>query len=287
MGDFSRYNTVLPLQQKADMLDALLPWLVAVRTQRARSVLRLHSDHGGKFTSGRLEKLCRAEGIRQMYLLLGSPQQNGVAERCVDLVMEITRTSMRRASIPHFRWPFVVYYGTRQLDLWPRVSCPHVLLTLHLGPLPLPQAQPLSLQQPIVVDSGGVAAGHAGFGGAVAVGALAPAPAATIAATATTVAVAAAIVVANGRPSSSWPQPLNDHPPSSSSPVPLPDPSLARFPPPLPWDLSFASSLWARRHSRARPSSHVPTFHSIALLSLPPRVPTPVCSLPPQSSITF
>ncbi|CAI7880542.1 unnamed protein product [Closterium sp. NIES-53] len=137
MGDFSRYNTVLPLQQKADMLDALLPWLVAVRTQRARSVLRLHSDHGGKFTSGRLEKLCRAEGIRQMYLLLGSPQQNGVAERCVDLVMEITRTSMRRASIPHFRWPFVVYYGTRQLDLWPRVSCPHVLLTLHLGPLVL------------------------------------------------------------------------------------------------------------------------------------------------------
>ncbi|CAI7879441.1 unnamed protein product [Closterium sp. NIES-54] len=60
-----------------------------------------------------------------------SPQQNGIAERRIGLVMEVARTSMIHAAAPHFHWPFVVRYAAHQLNLWPRLSLPETSPTLH------------------------------------------------------------------------------------------------------------------------------------------------------------
>ncbi|CAI5956166.1 unnamed protein product [Closterium sp. NIES-64] len=87
-------------------------------------VLRLHSDRGGEFSSDLLAALCAEHGIRQMFMLPASPQQNGVAECRIGLVMEVARTSMIHAAAPHFLWPFAVRYAAHQLNLWPRVSLP-------------------------------------------------------------------------------------------------------------------------------------------------------------------
>ncbi|CAI7908153.1 unnamed protein product, partial [Closterium sp. NIES-53] len=71
-------------------------------------VLRLHSDRGGEFSSDLLREFCRGEGILQSFTLPASPQQNGIAERRIGLVME---------------------YAAHQLNLWP-------LLPPHLAPCP-------------------------------------------------------------------------------------------------------------------------------------------------------
>ncbi|CAI7742514.1 unnamed protein product [Closterium sp. NIES-54] len=108
--DYSRYTTVFPLCSKGEVLDVLIPWIRAVRLQlRERfdsdlPVLSLHSDRGGEFSSDLLQHFCRGEGILQSFTLLASPQQNGIAERCIGLVME--------------------------LNLWPRVSLPETSPTL-------------------------------------------------------------------------------------------------------------------------------------------------------------
>ncbi|CAI7869952.1 unnamed protein product [Closterium sp. NIES-53] len=85
-------------------------------------VLRLHSDRGGEFSSDLLRKFCRGEGILYSFTFPAFPQQNGVAERRIGLVMEVARISMVHAAAPHFLWPFAVQYATHQLNLWPRVS---------------------------------------------------------------------------------------------------------------------------------------------------------------------
>ncbi|CAI7775065.1 unnamed protein product [Closterium sp. NIES-53] len=87
-------------------------------------VLLLHSDRGGEFSSDLLRDFCRGEGILQSFMLPDSPQQNGIAERRIGLVMEVARTSMIHAAAPHFLWPFTVRYAAHQLNLWPRVSFP-------------------------------------------------------------------------------------------------------------------------------------------------------------------
>ncbi|CAI7919559.1 unnamed protein product [Closterium sp. NIES-53] len=134
--DYTRYTTVFPLQRKGDVPAVLIPWIRAARLQlreRFQSdfpVLRLHSDRGGEFSSDLLAAFYAEHGIRQTFTLPASPQQNGVAERRIGLVMEVARTSMIHAAAPHFLWSFAVRYAAHQLNLWPRVSLPETSPTM-------------------------------------------------------------------------------------------------------------------------------------------------------------
>ncbi|CAI7912058.1 unnamed protein product [Closterium sp. NIES-54] len=134
--DYSRYTMVFPLRSKGDVTEVLINWIRAARLQLRESfgshfpVLRLHSDRGGEFSSARLGAFCRAQGIRQTFTLPASPQQNGIAERCIGMVMDVARTSMIHAAAPHFLWPFAVQYAAHQLNLQPPVSLPETSPTL-------------------------------------------------------------------------------------------------------------------------------------------------------------
>ncbi|CAI7898490.1 unnamed protein product [Closterium sp. NIES-53] len=59
-------------------------------------VLRLHSDRGGEFSSDLLRDFCHGEGILQSFTLSESPQENGIAERRIGLVMEVGDASVFR-----------------------------------------------------------------------------------------------------------------------------------------------------------------------------------------------
>ncbi|CAI7742287.1 unnamed protein product [Closterium sp. NIES-54] len=135
--DYTQYTTVFPLRSKGEVVDVLIPWIRTVRLQlRERfgtdlPVLRLHFVRGGEFSSDLLRDFCRGEGILQSFTLPASPQQNGIAERRIGLVMEVARTSMIHAAAPHFLWLFAVQYAAHQLNLWPRVSLPETSPMLH------------------------------------------------------------------------------------------------------------------------------------------------------------
>ncbi|CAI7834314.1 unnamed protein product, partial [Closterium sp. NIES-53] len=101
--DYSRYTIVFPLRSK---------------------------DRGGDFSSNLLISFCCMEGIRRMFTLPASPQQNGIAERRIGMVMDVTPTSMIHATAPHFLWPFAVQYAAHQINLQPRVSLPETTPTL-------------------------------------------------------------------------------------------------------------------------------------------------------------
>ncbi|CAI7786939.1 unnamed protein product [Closterium sp. NIES-54] len=134
--DYSRYTTVFPLRSKGEVTEVLIDWIRVARLQlRERfgsdfPVLRLHSDRGGEFSSDLLRAFCRAEAIRQTFSLPASPQQNGIAERRIGMVMDVARASMIHAAAPHFLWPFAVQYAAHQINLQPRVSLPETSPTL-------------------------------------------------------------------------------------------------------------------------------------------------------------
>ncbi|CAI7910493.1 unnamed protein product [Closterium sp. NIES-54] len=134
--DYSRYTTVFPLRSKGEVTEVLIDWIRVNHLQlRERfgsdfPVLRLHSDRGGEFSSDLLRAFCRAEGIRQTFTLPASPQQNGIAERRIGMVMDVARTSMIHVAAPHFLWPFAVQYAAHQIKLQPRVSLPETSPTL-------------------------------------------------------------------------------------------------------------------------------------------------------------
>ncbi|CAI7896452.1 unnamed protein product [Closterium sp. NIES-53] len=95
--------TTAPLQTlhmdvKGEVSAVLIPWIRTVRLQlRERfgqdlPVLLLHSDRGGEFSSDLLRDFCHGEGILLSFALPYSPQQNGIAERRIGLVMETSPT---------------------------------------------------------------------------------------------------------------------------------------------------------------------------------------------------
>ncbi|CAI7808116.1 unnamed protein product [Closterium sp. NIES-54] len=147
--DYTRYTTVFPLRRKADVSGVLIPWIRATRRQlrerfsRDFPVLRLHSERGDEFSSDLLAEFYRDEGIVQSFTLPASPQKNGIAERRIDLIIEVARTSMIHAAAPHFLWPFAVQYAAHQLNLWPR------------GPAPsgVSQVDPPPLVEPLEISS--------------------------------------------------------------------------------------------------------------------------------------
>ncbi|CAI7893119.1 unnamed protein product [Closterium sp. NIES-53] len=99
--DYSHYTTVFPLRSKGETEARSFP-----------------------------PTSCRSEGIRQTFRLPTSPQQNGIAERRIGMIMEVAHTSMIHAAAPHFLWPFAVQYAAHQINLQPRVSLPKTTLTL-------------------------------------------------------------------------------------------------------------------------------------------------------------
>ncbi|CAI7912780.1 unnamed protein product [Closterium sp. NIES-54] len=134
--DYSRYTTVFPLRRKGEVTEVLIDWIRSTHRQLSESfgsdlpVLRLHSDRGGEFSSDLLRAFCRAEGIHQTFTFPASPQQNGIAERRIGMVMDVARTSMIHAAAPHFMWPFAVQYAAHQINLQPRVSLTETTPTL-------------------------------------------------------------------------------------------------------------------------------------------------------------
>ncbi|CAI7755255.1 unnamed protein product [Closterium sp. NIES-53] len=109
---------------------------------------------GGEFASDLLEELRLKEGITQTFTLLASPQQNGITERHIFLIMEVARTSMIHAVAPNFLWPFAVRYATHHLSLLP-FAPPRLYPPLPLCPSPsgVSQVTPLPSVVPLEVSS--------------------------------------------------------------------------------------------------------------------------------------
>ncbi|CAI7860387.1 unnamed protein product, partial [Closterium sp. NIES-53] len=126
----------LHMDVKGEFPGVLIDWIRGARCQLSESfgshlpVLRLHSDRGGEFSSDLQRTFCCSEGICQTFTLPASPQQNGIAERHIGIIMDVARTSMIHAAAPHFLWPFAVQYAAHQINLQHRVSLPETTPTL-------------------------------------------------------------------------------------------------------------------------------------------------------------
>ncbi|CAI7866811.1 unnamed protein product [Closterium sp. NIES-53] len=99
----------LHMDVKGEVTDVLIDWIRIAHLQfRERfgsdfPVLRLHSDRGGDFSSDLLRAFCHAEGIRQTFTLLASPQQNGITERRIGMTSPTLRWTGKVGDASAFR----------------------------------------------------------------------------------------------------------------------------------------------------------------------------------------
>ncbi|CAI7782864.1 unnamed protein product [Closterium sp. NIES-54] len=111
-----------------------------VRGQGHERYLMLVVDDYSRYTT--VFPLRSKGDVPETFTLLASPQQNGIAERRIGMVMDVARTSMIHAAAPHFLWPFAVgdasafrIWGSRAFvrDLSPDKLSPRAVPCVFLG----------------------------------------------------------------------------------------------------------------------------------------------------------
>ena len=111
--DYSRYGYLYLIKEKAESLDKFKIFRTEVEKQLGKVMKVVRSDRGGEYygkhgdagqRKGPFAKYLEDSGIVAQFTMLGSPEQNGVAERRNRTLMEMVRSMISRTNLPGFLW---------------------------------------------------------------------------------------------------------------------------------------------------------------------------------------
>ncbi|KAI4303367.1 hypothetical protein MLD38_039008 [Melastoma candidum] len=102
--DFSRKVWIYFLKNKSDVFDTFKQWKTQVEKQTGKPVKRLRTDNGLEFCGSDFNEFCLKEGIIRHRTVVGTPQQNGVAERMNRTLLEKARCMISNAGLGKDFW---------------------------------------------------------------------------------------------------------------------------------------------------------------------------------------
>ena len=106
--DYSRFVWLAAMASKSQALDRFKEyqaWAEAAHSARGLRISRLRTDGGGEFCSRAFDTYCTGRGISHELTAAYTPQQNGVAERANQTIVEGARTLLQQSGLPNSFWP--------------------------------------------------------------------------------------------------------------------------------------------------------------------------------------
>jgi histone deacetylase 1/2 len=98
--EYSRYIWFFPMNRKSDVAIIFPSFLKQMETQFDTHVKIFQSDGGGEFVNQSLQNLFKTDGIIHRISCLGTPEQNGLAERHHRHIVETRLTLLSHAFVP-------------------------------------------------------------------------------------------------------------------------------------------------------------------------------------------
>lgn len=92
---------------------------MVAQNQSGRSLLTLHPDRGGEFTSKEFSMFCSDMGIRREFTTTYTPQQNGVAERKNETIVELARSMLKDKGLSKCYWDEAVATTVSLMNRFP------------------------------------------------------------------------------------------------------------------------------------------------------------------------
>ena len=102
--DYSRMTWVFMMKHKSDSFKNFKQWKALVENQTGKKIKRLRTDNGLEFCSAEFDELCKTEGIARHHTVRYTPQQNGVAERMNQTLLERARCMLSNAGLERRFW---------------------------------------------------------------------------------------------------------------------------------------------------------------------------------------
>ncbi|KAH9501587.1 hypothetical protein DERF_012423 [Dermatophagoides farinae] len=102
--DFSGYLKTFFMKERSEVLAKFKRLLNEVRLETGNEVRCLRSDRGTEFTSNQFKNLVEDNGIVHQFATVGTPQQNGKAERNIRTLVEHAVAALTGKNLPHRLW---------------------------------------------------------------------------------------------------------------------------------------------------------------------------------------
>ena len=105
--DYSRFTWIKHLKSKSETFISFRKLCKKITTAKASDnvrVVRIRTDHGTEFENSSFERFCDKYGIHHEFSAPISPQQNGVVERKNRVLVELSRSMINNADLPHTFW---------------------------------------------------------------------------------------------------------------------------------------------------------------------------------------
>ncbi|KAJ4703769.1 Retrovirus-related Pol polyprotein from transposon TNT 1-94 [Melia azedarach] len=102
--DFSRMTWVFIMKHKSKAFKNFRLWKALVENQTGKKIKRLRTDNGMEFYWSEFDEFCKNEGIARHHTVRDTPQQNGVAERMNQTLLERARCMLSNAELIRRFW---------------------------------------------------------------------------------------------------------------------------------------------------------------------------------------
>jgi transposase InsO family protein len=106
--DFSRKTWLYLLKQKSESFDVFKKFKSMVENESGRTIKIPRSDRGGEYKLNEFIEFCGLHGIKRQFTARYSPQQNRVAERKNQTIMDMARSMLKEKHLSNEYWGDVV-----------------------------------------------------------------------------------------------------------------------------------------------------------------------------------
>jgi len=124
--DYSRKTWVYFLQDKSEAFIIFKSFKARVEKEFGKYIQTFRTDRGGEFNSHNFASFCELHGIRRQLTAAYTPQQNGVAERKNQTIMNMVRSMLVKKSIPKTFWLEAVNWSVHVLNRSPTLAVKNI-----------------------------------------------------------------------------------------------------------------------------------------------------------------
>src|SRR3954468_7438752 len=134
--DLSRYGYIYLMKHKSETFEKFKEFQSEVENHRNKKMKFLQSDHGGEYLSYEFGLHLKQCGIVSQLTPPGTPQRNGVCERCNRTLLDMVRSMISLTNLPLSFWGYALETAAFTLNRAPSKSVETTPYELWFGKKP-------------------------------------------------------------------------------------------------------------------------------------------------------
>lgn len=108
--DASRFRWITGIELKSEVYRVISNF-VQKATKDGHVIKAIHCDHGGEYNSNIMKNFCHKEAINLTFSSVGTPEQNGLAEKAIRDVVASAKANLFHCGLPPCFWEFALNYA--------------------------------------------------------------------------------------------------------------------------------------------------------------------------------